>query len=199
MTTMKPSDELFEMHKAFEGMSHEAYVCPAGVLTIGIGHTENGEGAAFPFDEKSKWTDAQIEEAWRHDMRQATDLANKLIYIPVSQGIFDASVDLMFNAGAGCKTYLTYLNNKNLEAAADALLQWIHAKDPKTGHKVALLGLIKRRFADYALFTGKASWKQISDCKLTSSNIKDFNALIRNLGYEICPDDSRKYVINKIE
>ncbi len=197
--TMNPSKELFEVHKAFEGSSSEAYVCPAGILTIGIGHTENDEGAKFPFDSKSKWTEEKIEEVWRYDMERATKDANRLIHVPVSQGIFDATVDLMFNCGTGCKTYLGLINNQNFEAAADALLKWIHATDPKTGRPVALLGLIKRRFADYALFTGKGSWKQIADCKLTSTNLKDFNALIRPLGFEVAPDAAKKFVVTQIE
>ncbi len=196
---MNPSNELFELHKAVEGSSNEAYVCPAGVLTIGIGHTENGENAKYPFDQKTKWSDEMIEEVWRYDLEQATKDANRLIHVPVSQGIFDATVDLMFNCGTGCKTYLGLLNNQNFDAAADALLKWIHATDPKTGRPVAMLGLIKRRFADYALFTGKGSWKQIVDCKLTANNLKDFNAMIRPFGFEVLPDASRKFVVAQIE
>lgn len=197
--SMNPSKELLELHKSFEGCSSEAYICPAGVLTIGIGHTENDEDAKYPFDQKSKWTDEKIEEVWRYDMERATNDARRLMHVPVSQGIFDATVDLMFNCGTGCKTYLGLINNSNFDAAADALLKWIHATDPKTGRPVALLGLIKRRFADYALFTGKCSWKSIADCKLTSNNLKDFNALIRPLGYEVSPDAEKKFVVTQIE
>lgn len=36
---MKTSQAGIELIKQFEGVRLESYVCPAGILTIGVGHT----------------------------------------------------------------------------------------------------------------------------------------------------------------
>ena len=38
---MKASKECIEAIKRFEGLHLEVYMCPAGVLTIGYGHTSS--------------------------------------------------------------------------------------------------------------------------------------------------------------
>ena len=38
---MQISDAGLSLIKNFEGLSTKAYVCPAGVLSIGYGHTKN--------------------------------------------------------------------------------------------------------------------------------------------------------------
>lgn len=187
---MKASDNLKALHSLAEGVSHEAYKCPAGVLTIGIGHTEQ---KAFPFDNKSKWTDEQINEAWEFDISQAVDEANRRLFTPVSQGVFDATVDLIFNCGTGCRTYLNLVNNRNMDLAADALLQWIHV-DGKVS-----LGLVKRRFADFCLFKGDPSWDKFINCPATSKDIAPLNSLIKQFGYELVPDHTKAFKLVRKE
>lgn len=187
---MKASDNLKALHSLAEGISHEAYKCQAGVLTIGIGHTEQ---KVFPFDSKSKWTDEQINEAWEFDISQAVDEANSRLFAPVTQGVFDATVDLIFNCGTGCRTYLSHVNNHNMEQAADALLQWIHVNG-----KVSL-GLVKRRFADYCLLNGDPSWDKFINCRATSKDIAPLNALIKPFGYELVPDPTKAFELVRKE
>ena len=66
--TMNASENLRKLHELTEGVHPEAYLCPAGVLTIGIGHTEQKK---HPFTKDSKGTEEQIAAAWRDDIAEA--------------------------------------------------------------------------------------------------------------------------------
>ena len=185
---MRVSNTLKKLHEIAEGVEHKAYLCPAGVLTIGIGHTSQ---EPIPFEKGDEWTDEQIDEAWRYDVAAAEDDANRLLQRSVTQGVFDATVDLIFNCGTGCRTYLQHVNNDNMEQAEDALLKWINV-----GGKVSL-GLVKRRFADLALFRGEDDWEKYLTCNASTKNYSAFNALIKDVGYKLEPDSSKVFKLVK--
>lgn len=88
---MKASDLLIKKIKEFEGFKLESYKCPAGVWTIGAGHTK-GVKPGMTISEK------QAETLLRGDLLEVEKGVENL-YKCNTQGEFDALVDFAFNLG----------------------------------------------------------------------------------------------------
>lgn len=130
---MRASDILIEAIKGFEGFRAEAYKCPAGVWTIGYGHTggvKNGQ----------RVSPARAVELLLADLRSAEASVNRL-GVAKTQGQFDALVDITYNCGDMSKS--TLVRKIRAGAGKDEItkefMRWVHS-----GGKV-LSGLIKRR------------------------------------------------------
>lgn len=126
--------------KGFEGYSGTAYLCPAGVPTIGYGHTSSVTMASV----KNMYsiTRSEAEKLLREDLGTAEDAVNKLVEVDLTQNQFDALVSFTFNVGAGAfkrSTLLKKLNAGNYDAVPVELMRWTRG-----GGKV-LTGLVKRR------------------------------------------------------
>ena len=135
-TTIRTSNKLFEKLKEFEGCRLEAYKCPAGVWTIGYGHT-NG---VKPTDKISQWC---AEDFLRKDIIQVEQQVLRLRCCQ-TQGELDACVSFVFNLGIGNFKRSTLYRliakpERNIEKIVCEFLRWKYA-----GGKV-LPGLIKRR------------------------------------------------------
>lgn len=137
---MKATDNCIQLIKRFEGLYLKAYVCPAGVLTIGYGHTRGVK----PGEEINEM---QAEIYLREDV-EACEIQLNYLTLPINQHQFDALCSFIFNLGIGNFMQSTLL--KKLKAgdktAADEILRW-----DKSGGKV-LPGLTARRKAEYDLF-----------------------------------------------
>jgi lysozyme len=132
-----------DLIKEFEGEELTAYLCPAGVWTIGVGHTGD--------DVKSGLTisAAQSEALLRKDLTRFEKGVSRLVKVPLTQHQFDALVSFAFNLGLGAlgrSTLLRLLNAGDYEGAADQFKRW-----NKAGGRV-LAGLVRRRAAEAALF-----------------------------------------------
>lgn len=141
-TNLKTSENMIAVIKKFEGLRLKAYKCPAGVYTIGYGHTEN----VFADSEISKLMADQI---LRKDLKKFENSIKKLVKVPLSQCQFDALVSFTFNAGATNlknSTLLKYLNNGEYSLAAEQFERWIYANGKK------LEGLLTRRKAEKEIF-----------------------------------------------
>lgn len=139
---MNISSKGIELIKRFEGCRLRAYKCPAGVLTIGYGHTNN----VRPDD---VITQEEAEELLKRDIKVHEDNVTRLVKVPLTQGQFDALVSFEFNVGYGAlanSTLLKMLNTGNYDAAAKQFKRWVYA-----GDKV-LEGLVKRRIAETEMF-----------------------------------------------
>ncbi len=130
----------------------KAYLCPAGIPTIGYGHTSDVTMA----DVKSGRTITahEAEAILEVDLSVAENAVSK--GAPVANGNqFSAMVSLTFNIGAALFASSTLLKRHNagqyLNAAAE-FDKWCHARDPKTGSMVVLPGLVKRRAQEKALY-----------------------------------------------
>lgn len=129
-----------------EGLRLVAYRRPGDVWTIGFGHTKGvGKG-----DEISAQT---AEHLLAGDIKDAEDYLNgALAKIPgITQGIFDAMVDFVFQFGAtkfSQSTLYQRLLQHDFSAAAQELLRWIHDSD----HNV-LSELVERRKIAHGWFT----------------------------------------------
>ena len=141
---MTTSDKGFKLIKEFEGCKLYAYRCPAGVLTIGYGHTKGVKaGMAITQDMANKYL--------QEDVKFAENALNKM-GIKFSQNEFDALVSWLFNLGEG--NFNTSTLKKKIIAKApayeitDQIIKWI-----KAGGKVQT-GLQKRRIAEANMYIG---------------------------------------------
>jgi lysozyme len=143
---MKTGQAGLHLIKTFEGLKLSAYLCPAGVWTIGYGTTKGVKpGQAI--------TAAKAEELLAADLRKFEDTVNTAVAVPITQGQFDALVSLAYNIGSGAfraSTLLRLLNAGDYAGAAKQFDRW-----NKAGKKV-LAGLTRRRAAERQLFEGKA-------------------------------------------
>ena len=89
---MRISDICFEQLKRFEGLRNEAYYDPAGVLTIGYGHTGPD---VRPGDVISKYWAEHLLKADLYDVEKAVDD----LKVAITQPQFDALVSFAFNLG----------------------------------------------------------------------------------------------------
>lgn len=121
--------------KKYEGLRLKAYKCPAGVWTIGYGHTKNVKSGMTCTREQA--------DAWLLEDVQTAVLAVRRAG-EWGQHEFDALVSFTFNCGAGNLSKL--VKNRRKSQIADALLLY-----NKGGGKV-LLGLQRRRTEERKLF-----------------------------------------------
>lgn len=135
---MKISDNGIELIKKFEGCQLTAYRCPAGVLTIGYGHTKGVK-------EGQKITKKKAEQLLREDLeRFETHVNSYRKKYKFNQNEFDALVSFAFNIGS--INQLTNYGKRNKGMIADKMLLYT-----KAGGK-QLSGLVKRRKAEHKLF-----------------------------------------------
>ena len=142
---MKISQEGIALIKKFEGCKLEAYKCPAGVWTIGYGHTKDvKEGDRINKDEANYL----LEE----EMIEYEGYINDMVNVPLDQNQFDALTSWVYNLGSSnlmSSTMLTLLNEGKYDEVPQQIKRW-----NKAGGKV-LDGLVKRREAEALLFEGK--------------------------------------------
>jgi len=141
---MKISNTGIELIKHFEGCELEAYLCAAGVPTIGYGHIKD-------VNMGDTITQAEAEAMLVHELEEYENYINTLVTVPLSQNQFDAMVSWVFNLGAGnlkSSTLLTVLNMEDYNEVPAQIMRW-----NKAGGKV-LEGLTRRRQAEADLFSG---------------------------------------------
>ena len=140
---MAVSDCGVELIAKYEGCRLEAYKCPAGIWTIGYGHTQGVKsGDKLPSQEAAK---ALLKE----DLKKYGGYVNNcfkkgLITFPLSQNQFDALTSFCYNCGNGSLQKL--VTGRSAAAIAETMLQY-----NKGGGKV-LAGLVRRREEERALF-----------------------------------------------
>ena len=135
--------------KDFEGLRLKAYLCAAGVPTIGWGHTKGVRlGQTI--------TEAQAEDLLVEDIAPIERQLNRL-GVNFRQGQFDALVSWIFNLGATTFSNSTLCKRIKEGAAdqqvADEIVKWVYANGRP------LLGLMKRRVAEANLFLGYDRYK----------------------------------------
>lgn len=140
---MTVSDRGVELIAKYEGCRLEAYKCPAGVWTIGYGHTEGvKEGDRLPSQEAAK-------KLLKKDLTKYGGYVNScvkkgLISFPLNQNQFDALTSFCYNCGNGNLQKL--VSGRDVATVAEKLLLY-----NKGGGKV-LAGLVRRREEERALF-----------------------------------------------
>lgn len=142
---MNISQKGIDLIKNFEGCRLTAYKCPAGVMTIGYGHTGSDVHAGM------KITQEQAEKYLKSDLIVHCNNVSKLVKVALNQNQFDSLVSFEYNVGYGHfskSTLLNLLNQGKYKEAAQQFERWKYA-----GGKV-LAGLERRRQAEKNLFLG---------------------------------------------
>ncbi len=146
---MKTSDAGIKHIVAFEGQRLKAYLCPAGVWTIGVGHTS--EAGPPRVHEGMTITANESSAILARDLAAFELGVERLVDVPLTQNQFDALVSFAFNCGLGAlqkSTLLRKLNAGQYDAVPAELMKWTRAG----GKEVA--GLVRRRRAEAKMWRG---------------------------------------------
>lgn len=128
----------------------EAYLCPSGIPTIGVGLT------TYPTGEKVKLGDVITKEQSREYLKQTLETFEQQIVLlldglPLPRKALDALIIFSFNVGITAFAKSSLLkrikeNKNDLETIEKEFKRWIFCKGVK------LQGLEKRRQAEYNLY-----------------------------------------------
>ena len=128
--------------KEAEGLRLSAYLCPAGIPTIGYGHTKGVKlGDTCTREQAEKWLE--------NDFFTAKQEVKAVVKVPLRENQLDALASFVFNLGVRKliqSTLLKKLNAGDYNGAAAEFDKWVFAG------KVKLNGLIKRRAKERQLF-----------------------------------------------
>lgn len=130
-----------ELIKRFEGLSLKSYKCPAGVWTIGYGHTGDVKSSHVI-------TEHQADVILDLDLERFEKGVEA--YAPVAtENQFSAMVSFAFNLGIAAlarSSLLTHHNAGQHDLAAAEFMKWKYAAGK------VLPGLVKRRAAERDLY-----------------------------------------------
>lgn len=139
---MKASVDAYELIKQFKGLRLEAYLCPAGIWTIGYGHTSGVSPNSFI-------TIQEADEYLHRDVAAIEMQLNKL-NLSLRQCQWDAIVSFVFNVGIGnfkASTLLAKIRiNPDDNSIIDEFLRWVYANGK------VMRGLQKRRLTEMKLY-----------------------------------------------
>ena len=133
------SEGLNALLKQFEGCKLKAYKCPAGIPTIGYGHT-SAAGTPTVIDGMTI-TQQQADDILSRDLQQYEAAVTMMVHQPLTQNQFDVLVDFAYNAGVGAlqkSTLLKKVNAAQFDAVPAELAKWTK------GEGKVLPGLVKR-------------------------------------------------------
>ena len=145
---MKTSKEGINLIKNFEGLRLTSYRCPAGVLTIGYGHTGT-------FVKPNQLiTKEQAANLLKHDLKVFETAVNAFVKTQLTQNQFDSLVSFSFNVGVNAfqkSTLLKIINTGtfSLKDIEIQLMRWVKDSQGKI-----LKGLVNRRQKEFKLFEG---------------------------------------------
>ena len=136
-----------EIIKKYEGFSSQAYKCPAGVWTVGWGHTGR---------DINKDTILTREEAELMLKKDVTNLQEQILFLldgKPSMNELDALTSLVYNVGLGAFKKSRLLKRINLKDNPELVAkEWIEFN--KVNGKV-VKGLIRRRAEEISLYFTK--------------------------------------------
>lgn len=146
----------------FEGEPRlSARLCEGGKFELGYGITFDLDGQPFTAD--STCTPEYAEALFRNALRLFEDGVRRLVTVPLNSNQFSGLVAFAYNVGlenlAG-STVLRRVNEGRMDDAAASFGMWVFAT--KNGHKQALRGLLRRRYAEACLFMGY-DWTEACD------------------------------------
>ena len=151
---MNVSQRGIDLIKRYEGFISHAYLCPAGVISIGWGHTGSDVKQGMVI------TEGEAEILLKKDLNK---FASKITFsleqdkIKVNQNQFDALCSFAFNLGYSALVFSTLwkkLKAGDYKGASDEFLKWVYITKNVNGEKIKirLKGLETRRNAERDLF-----------------------------------------------
>ena len=153
---MQVSHKGIELIKRYEGFISKAYLCPAGVISIGWGHTGSDVKKGMIITEK------EAENLLKKDLKKIEDNLNYTLEhdnITLNQNQFDACISFIFNLGFSAFIFSTLykkLKQGDYAGASAEFTKWVYITkiDKLTGErfKVKLKGSEFRRKSEQELF-----------------------------------------------
>lgn len=140
---MKSSEKIKQFIKNMEKLSLVPYLDPVGIWTVGWGHAL----AAKPVYKSITLIQANLY--FEQDISKAEEAFRRCVKVPVTQGLFDASISLIFNMGEKAfaqSSICKYINERNPLEAVSYFSRYCH------GGNVVLKGLLKRRAEEILIF-----------------------------------------------
>ena len=137
---MKTSTMGVSLIKSFEGCRLKAYKCPAGVWSIGYGHTAGVK-------EGDSITQEQADDYLRNDLiiyEKAVNNYDSIYHF--NQNQFDALVSFTYNCGTANLKSLTQSGKRTIKQISDKILLYNKAGG------VVLSGIQRRRYAEREVF-----------------------------------------------
>jgi len=171
-----------DLVKHFEGFCAEAYKCPAGVWTIGYGHTGGVKSG-------QRVTEQEAEQLLRSDLETAAAAVERYIAVPLSDNQFSALVSFTFNLGSGSlreSTLRKKLNTDDYDAVPSELARWVKANGKTLG------GLVKRRAAEGVLFM------QTDDASASSAEVPQMPQRIELVDDGTTGQNAKGYLVGDI-
>ena len=146
---MKMSEEGLELIKEFEGCKLEAYKCPAGVWTIGVGSTLYEDGSKV---QKGDYLESEDEamDLLALTLGKYEQSVAKNVHVPLTQNEFDALVSFTYNVGGANLASSTLLKLLNSGESKSIVAKEFHKWNKAGGKELA--GLTRRRQAEARLF-----------------------------------------------
>lgn len=131
--------------KKWEACKLDAYICPAGKVTIGWGNTFYEDGSKVKIGDKI--TQARADQLFQNVVTKFERIVTKNIKVPITQNQFDALVSHTWNTG-GSSTLFELINRK---AGEKYIRDWFETKYITSNGKV-LKGLVSRRKEEANLY-----------------------------------------------
>lgn len=141
-----------ELCRTFENCVLHPYECPAGRWTIGIGSTRLADGSPVCAT-TPPITKAEAEALLQAMLRSIAAQIDGMVHVPLSDDEAGALLSFAYNLGTEdlrSSTLLKLLNRGDRAGAAAQFALWCH------GGSEVLPGLVRRRAAEAALFSGQS-------------------------------------------
>lgn len=144
--------EVVEMMGTKENCKLAAYLCPAGVWTIGWGETAG-------VTQGMRWTEEQADETFFKSVSEYTEKVRAMLSAPANENELGAMVSLAYNIGLGAHgakggfyaSSIRRLHNAGDKAGASRAFH-LYNKAKVNGVLTELRGLVARRAAESALY-----------------------------------------------
>ena len=144
-TGLRISQAGLELIGNAESCRRDPYMCPARVLTVGIGSTGKVENR--------RYSDKEIAEMWVTDIRAAETCVNKYANGKrMTDNQLSAITSFTFNIGCGAlqkSTLARYANREQWPQMCGELSKWVYIGKEKS------TGLANRRVMEFELCTKK--------------------------------------------
>lgn len=131
-----------DLIKDYEGLHLTPYRCPAGIWTIGYGHTRTVKNGMTI-------TQEEADQLLASDLQIVATAIHRLVTVPLDENQFAALVSFAFNVGVGNfenSTLLKLLNRGWYDQVPAQLMRWVKSNGEVLG------GLSRRRAAEAKLW-----------------------------------------------
>ncbi|QHJ81036.1 MAG: hypothetical protein [Bacteriophage sp.] len=129
-----------------EDVKHKVYIDIAGVPTVCAGIT--GKDVIMG----KTYSTSECSALLAKHIKIASDYVDSRVKVKMPDTMKAAVYSFTFNVGRsafGSSTMLKLINQGRYIDACNQLHRWVYAKDPKTGKRVKVKGLVNRRNFEY--------------------------------------------------